>query len=97
MPKLTVRLYATLRDLVGGRKAIEVEVPDGATVEDLVQALLEQYPELKPQILRQDGSLEPSVHVFLNGRDYHYLPDGIRTVVTTPGLEIDIFPPVGGG
>ena len=37
---VTVRLYATLRDLVpGGRKALEVDLPEGTTVGGLIARL----------------------------------------------------------
>ncbi len=96
MPKIQAHFYATLRSLLG-QKTVEVDLPEGATVRDLVQALVQARPELRSQLLRRDGSLEPSIHIFLNGRDYHYLPQGADTPITQEGLKIDIFPPVGGG
>ena len=74
-----------------------MEVPEGATARDLVHALVAAYPVLRGELLRRDGSMEPSIHIFLNGRDYHYLPQGADTPITTEGLKLDIFPPVGGG
>ncbi|NPA31287.1 MAG: MoaD/ThiS family protein [Chloroflexi bacterium] len=96
MPRVQVHFYATLRSLLG-QKTVEVDLPPGATVRDLVHALVQAHPELRAQLLRDDGSLEPSVHIFLNGRDYHYFPQGADTPITEENLKIDIFPPVGGG
>jgi sulfur-carrier protein len=47
--KVTVRLYATLRELVPDRGAtVELEVPDGATVADVIADL-----GLPPDLVRK--------------------------------------------
>jgi molybdopterin synthase sulfur carrier subunit len=47
-------------------------------------------------MLDEMRQLRPYVHVFINGRDAQYLPDGQCTVLTC-GDKIDFFPPVAGG
>lgn len=92
---MRVRIYATLRPLVGG-KAVDIPTPPGTTVRDLIDALVTTYPALRPELLEPDGSLFRHVHVFINGRDAPFLPDGLATVLKESDT-CDVFPPVAGG
>jgi len=80
--QLEVRLFATLKDRVG-RERIQVSVQQPATVQDLIVAVGQGYPELAPAL--------PSALVAVNkafaGQDTSLLP----------GDEVAIFPPVSGG
>ena len=55
-----------------------------------------RFPPLREQLLDANGKLYSHVHVFINGRDAPYLPNGVATVIA-PGDTIDIFPAVAGG
>ncbi|MFN8471457.1 MAG: ubiquitin-like small modifier protein 1 [Anaerolineae bacterium] len=92
---MKVQFYATLRQVTGA-KTIEVPVPQGATLQALVDTVVVQYPDMRPMLLDDDGDLLGNVHVFLNGRDGHYLDKGLETTVA-PTDVVDIFPAVGGG
>ena len=90
---MEIRLYATLRPIVGGRT---VEVPDDCTtIGDVLTTLSDDYPELGPHLLDEDGAVRPYVAVMVNGRDIRHL-DGLQTAIGTDS-GIDIFPPVAGG
>ncbi len=89
-----VRLYASLRELPGERD-IDVALPDGATVRDLLSRLVELRPGLSHRLLDQDGNIPRFVNVFLNGRDIRYL-SGLDTPVTSHD-EVTILPPAAGG
>lgn len=91
---MKVKLFATLRPLVGARE-VDVSAGPGDPVGKVLAELVEKYPALKDEIFHENGSLQDRVHVFLNGRDVRYL-DGLDTVVKE-GDELRIFPPVGGG
>jgi molybdopterin synthase sulfur carrier subunit len=92
---MQVNFYATLRPIVGGR-TVEVELPAGATVRDLVAALVERWPPLRAQLLDQHGELYRHVHVFVNGRDAPMRPGGVDAPLA-PGDTVDVFPAVAGG
>ncbi|MCW5881491.1 MAG: MoaD/ThiS family protein [Anaerolineae bacterium] len=92
---MQVNVYATLRDVVGGATA-ELDLAVAPTVREVVDALVAKYPPLRPKLMDDGGELLGAVHVFVNGRDGHYLPDGLTTRIT-PTDRIDIFPAVGGG
>lgn len=90
---MEVRLYATLRPIVGGRS---VEVLDHcATIGEVLSELSARYPELAPHLLGDDGTVRPYVAVMVNGRDIRHL-SGLDTPVDADS-GIDIFPPVAGG
>ena len=80
--KVRVQFYAQLRDLVGMRE-LELELPDGATVRDLLGQLYAERPAL--------GAHDKSV---LIGAGLEFVN---RNYKLTPGEEIAIMPPVQGG
>ena len=91
---MQVRLYATLRQIVG-TKIVEVPVQTEKTVGDLLRSLVQQYPKLDESIWYPNGSLAGHVAVILNGRDIRHL-EGVDTPLTDDDI-LDVFPPVGGG
>jgi molybdopterin synthase sulfur carrier subunit len=83
-----------LRELAGERD-IEVALPDGAVVRDILNRLGELRPILAERLLDEDGNIPRSVNVFVNGRDIRDL-SGLDTPVT-PDDEVTILPPAAGG
>jgi sulfur-carrier protein len=92
---MKVSFYATLRQVVG-QKTIEVDIPAGATIGQLIAAIVEAYPALRPEMLDEKGDLHGHIHFFVNGRDVTYLEHQIDTLLQTDDV-ITVFPPVGGG
>jgi MoaD family protein len=80
--KVAVRFYAQLRDLAGIHE-LEVDVPQGATVRELLEKIYAQKPGLRAQ----DKSI-------LIGAGVEFVD---RTYNLKPGEEIAIMPPVQGG
>ena len=83
MNRMKILLFATLRDNAGGKKFIELDVPDGLTVQGLKEHVAKSYPGLKESMR--------SVLVAVN-REY-----AMDELVLQPGVEIAMFPPVSGG
>lgn len=92
---MRVNFYATLRQIVG-KKTVEIDLPVGSTAVQLVEAVLDEYPRMRPELLDENGDLHGHIHIFVNGRDAPYLENKLDTVIK-PTDKIDIFPPVGGG
>ena len=90
-----INFYAGLRPVVGS-KSLFVTLPAHATLDLLLQKLIASYPVLKDMLFHGNDSLHSVVHIFVNGRDAHLLPDHLATPLH-PGDVLDIFPPVGGG
>ena len=80
--KVQVRLFARYRE-VAGRDRVELELPEGGTVEAAWAAVAERYPALLPY--------RPHT-LFAVGQDYVASGHALR-----PGDEVCLFPPVSGG
>ncbi len=91
---MQVRVFATLRPIVGGAH-VPTTVQPGQTVRELVDEMIARWPALRRELLDEDGNLLRRVHIMINGRSVEYL-DGLDSVIP-PAADITIFPPVGGG
>ena len=80
--KISVQFYAQLRDLAGASE-LQVDLPDKATVSDLLAKIYEQMPALRSR----DKSIFIGAGVDFVDRNYKL----------SPGDEISIMPPVQGG
>ena len=80
--RVTVRLFARLRDLTGTGELIR-EIPDTATVRDLWDALVAEWPALR--------EYERTISVAVNA-DYSRM-----TARVQDGDEVAFLPPVSGG
>ena len=88
----TVFIPSVLRANVGGVKSLEV---GGDSIRVVVDALVEQHPALKAQLLTDDGDLNRFVNVYVNGQDVRYLA-GLDTPVA-PTDEVRLLPAMAGG
>ena len=75
-----VRLFAAARELVGAG-SLDQTLSDGATVQDLIEALCKTYPDLRAMRLRF------AVNASYAGSER----------VLCEGDEVACIPPVGGG
>jgi molybdopterin converting factor small subunit len=87
-----VMIPSALRQFAGGQDTIELDGPDVGSV---LQKLTEGYPDLKPHLLGDDGTLRNFVNVFVNDENIRDMqkqdtPLGI-------GDEVLIVPAVAGG
>jgi molybdopterin synthase sulfur carrier subunit len=92
---MKVNFYATLRQIVG-QKTIVIDLPSGITVTQMVEAIMDQYPLMRPELVDENGDLHGHIHIFVNGRDAPYLDNKLDTIISSSD-KVDIFPPVGGG
>lgn len=91
---MQVKVYATLRPIVGGAVA-PVETGPGQTVRALVDEMVTRWPDLRPEMVDEQGDLLQRIQIFVNGRSIAF-GDGLATVIPV-NASIAIFPPVGGG
>jgi molybdopterin synthase sulfur carrier subunit len=91
---MQVKLYATLRPLIGGQSSVQVQAGPGNTVFDVIDEVLQTWPVLQSELL-QDGEISPRIHIFLNGREVRY--SGGLDMIIPENADLRIFPPVGGG
>ncbi len=79
---IRVQFYSHLRDLAGGSE-LSIDLPDKATVSDLLTKIYEKVPTLRSR----DKSILIGAGVEFVDRNYEL----------KPGEEISIMPPVQGG
>lgn len=90
----TIRLFATVRELVGSKR-LSVPFEDGDTVRTLVQHINAACPELGAKLVDADGGLSSLIHIYVRGRNVEWL-DGLDTVVSAAD-DVFIVPPMAGG
>jgi sulfur-carrier protein len=88
----TVFIPSVLRANVGGVKSLEI---GGDSIRGVVDALVEQHPALKSQLLTDDGDLNRFINVYVNGQDVRYLA-GLDTPVAATD-EVRLLPAMAGG
>lgn len=88
---IEVTLFATFREAVG-EKTLHRRHPEGAHVGAVLEALVDEYPDLD---VFADGDIHPYVNVLLNGTNINQL-DGLDTSLDD-GDSVSVFPPVEGG
>jgi molybdopterin synthase sulfur carrier subunit len=90
------QLFATLAETAGDNEvAVTVEEPS-PTLRDALDALLAENPDLEPQVLEEDGSLQGHIRLLCDGEDPFQAADGWETDVSDTE-ELALFPPVTGG
>lgn len=91
---MEIKVYATLRPIVGG-PSVKLNGVTELTVEQMLDTLYEKFPDVRPELFKGRDELHPAIHILVNGRDMRYL-DGTQTKLAATD-DIRIFPPVGGG
>jgi sulfur-carrier protein len=90
---MLVKVFANLRVICGG---VSVEVqPEGDRVMDVLDKMIEMFPDLKEEIYTEEKKLKPFVHLYVNGRNIVHAQD-LETIVNEKD-QLALFPPVAGG
>jgi len=90
MAKVTIP--TPLRQFTGKQDAVSVP---GATVGEVLNALITQYPDLRKQIFNDEGRLRSFVNVYLNEEDIRYLSKTDTAV--KEGDTLSLVPSIAGG
>jgi molybdopterin synthase sulfur carrier subunit len=92
--KVQTILY--LSKIVGARE-IEISVPNGCTLQGILENMVDSYGDELASHLFQPKSttILPYLRLMVNGRDIAFL-DGMNTLLKD-GDEVLIMPPVSGG
>ena len=87
-----VNLPTVLRPHAGGERTVTLE---GATVGEVLTALVAMHPGMTGQVIDDTGALHKFVNVYINDDDVRYL-SGVDTPVGASD-ELSILPAVAGG
>ena len=91
---MDVCFYATLRQIVGGKR-VAFDFPEETTTLYVWHAAETRFPALSALLWQADGSLSEYIKVFVDGREMRHL-QGLATPVPRDA-QLDIFPPAAGG
>lgn len=90
---MQVKVFANLRDICGG---VSIDVnPNGNQVIDVLDKMVEMFPDIDEEIFTPEKKLKPFVHVYINGKNIIHSED-LQTKVTESD-QMALFPPVAGG
>jgi len=92
MPMPVIRIPTPLRPYANGQTEVNVQ---GPTVADAMEALLTQYPAMRPHLTNADGQLRPFVNLFLGENNISDLQG-----LATPLKDTDrlmLIPSIAGG
>jgi len=92
--KVQVKFLASLYDVTKVLKT-EIELPDNATVMDLIKTIDKAVSPNFSSVILDDGKLKDQYVVLINGRSIDFL-SGLGTRLNN-GDEVTFLPPAGGG
>ncbi len=87
----TIKIPTPLRAYTDNQAKVEAS---GSTVGEALNSLIEQYPDLKPHLFKED-ELRNFVNVFLEDEDIRFL-DGVETSIEADA-DLRIIPSIAGG
>ena len=95
--RIRVRGFLTVREVLGGRKVVTVEVGE-ATIAGLLQELSVQFGKSFDSMFFDPGSgaISEQVAILVNGCHYSHLPSGLDTVLEDED-DVALFPSIAGG
>lgn len=88
-----IKFSAVFHQIIGSSQ-IQFQLSSSLTLKELIQLLIQQYPELESRLL-EGGKLRRFVNIFLNGQDIRML-QGLDTLIQDRD-ELAILPAVVGG
>lgn len=91
--KVVLRAFAIFREEVG--EEATVDLPEGATLSDLLEEVGSAHPRLKRVLSEPEGAGGRGMTILLNRRGAD--PSDLRGTVLKEGDEVAILPPFSGG
>lgn len=89
---VTILIPTTLRSFMQNKSELEL---NGATVEEILASLVEEFPDVKKAIFDEENKLRSFVNVFVDGKNIREL-DGFQTKLSD-GAEVMLIPAIAGG
>jgi len=87
-----IHIPTPLRQYVGKQATVEVS---GATIGEVMAALVSNHPDLRKHLYTDDGKLRAFVNVYVNDEDIRYLQK--EATELKDGDNISIVPSIAGG
>lgn len=90
-----VHVPAALAQDSGGRRALEFELRDGATLSDLLDEVARQFPALGRRVRDETGAVRRFVNVYV-GDDESRSLDGLATLIADQQTVVVVGSVAGG-
>ena len=95
MIQVDLNILFSFRKSLNDKGRISIEVPEGATVEEILAEAAERFPEFEGKVLGESGEIRRFIQIRLNKKNIERI-DGLKTRLNA-GDEIQILPKLGGG
>lgn len=92
---MQLRFYANMRTVVG-LESLEISDSDLRSFRDLVNLLVEMYPEIAFHLLDENGGLRKDAPVYVDGRNPRLSSAGMDLHLKTDSV-ISFFSPISSG
>ncbi|MEG3587034.1 MAG: ubiquitin-like small modifier protein 1 [Actinomycetota bacterium] len=89
---VSIRIPTTFREMTKGESVIAVSA---GSIRQIIDNLVEDYPNFVERILDEEKNLQRFVNIFLDDEDIRFL-EGLETEVSE-GQTLSIVPAVAGG
>ncbi len=90
--EIRIRIPSPLKKLAGGQDVVKAE---GKTVGEVVQWLVQTYPDLKERLMDEKGGVRRFINLYVNDNDIRFIQN-----LETPlkdGDQLSIVPAIAGG
>lgn len=95
--KITIRSFLTMRDVMNGQSALELEIGNITLVELLHELSYLFGDRFSQMVFDESGKgLNQHIRILINGRHFSHIPQKLNTPLQE-GDEISLFPPIMGG
>lgn len=91
---VTVHIPGPLQKLTNNQEAVEVEIADAASIEDVINGLENAHPGIKNRLV-ENGEIRGYINIFVNDEDIKFIK-GMGTHVKE-GDSVNIVPSIAGG
>jgi sulfur-carrier protein len=90
-----VDFYGIYRPIVG-TISIDFELERGATLRDLLDAVVVRFPPLRIELFDRDGHLYPWIPLYVNGRNPRLWAEGLDRPIGAADV-LSVFSPISSG
>jgi MoaD family protein len=91
--KIIVKALRPFKQALGSGD-LELERPEGETVEDLIRALVKEHPAFRDQALDDNGDIDLTLNIMVSGRP---VGEHDLDIALKDGDEVLLFMPLSGG
>ena len=92
---MQLRFYANMRTVIGST-SLEIDDVNVDTFRQLLNLLVDRFPDTAFHLLDERGDLRPDAPVYVDGRNPRLLKEGIDTPIQ-PESVISFFSPISSG